>query len=135
MTAIGHTSGDITLTNQSMVLVSGKEEVAERLDSRLNIHVGEWFLNTTSYVDYMSFLIQKPFPTNLFDGMLKAVILTTPGVVSLVEYESTLDSVTRTLTVTFTVLTVEDEEIIAVGESVDAGGLAFMFYNHLGTIF
>ena len=61
--------------------------VAQAVQTRLNLWVGEWFLDVTDGTPYMQDILGRN--TN-YDFEIKARILTTPGVVSITDYTSTV---------------------------------------------
>lgn len=104
-------SGDIDLTNNIMTLTPTTEElVRNRLLITLQTYRGEWNFNIVFGVPYLS---NDNNPTQLlgktekevFDSFLQVIIIEVEGVVSLVSYTSTLDEVSRRLSVDFSVST------------------------------
>lgn len=93
-------SGDIDLSAGDFQLVEGDAAVAQHAEIRLSTLKGEWFEDTRIGVDYFDLIFVRPFNKTLVDAHLKQALLTTPGVDSIVAYASTLDTVTRQLTVT-----------------------------------
>jgi len=92
--------GDILVTNNKLTFVTGSAEVVQLLRQRLRTFLGEWFLDTTIGVPYFEEIFKKnPNPVSI-DAAFKNVILNTPGLLELSEFELDVDAATRTLTVT-----------------------------------
>ena len=99
-------SGDIEITNNNIDLVLGQEEVRQRLLQRLRTFLGEWFLDKSIGVPYFQDILVKNPNLNLVDAILKVEITETPGVLELLEYDSSLNKSTRQFSVTFTARTI-----------------------------
>ncbi len=107
------TTGDIDLTNNTMRLTQTVEELTrQRLSITLQAYKGEWIFNILFGVPYLK---NDNNPTQLLgkgtqgllDVELKRVILNTEGVLSLDEYESSLNQTTREFFVAFKATTEE----------------------------
>jgi hypothetical protein len=75
--------------------------VAQAVQTRLALWQGEWFLDTTDGTPYMQDIIG--IRTN-YDFEIRSRILNTPGVVSIVDYQSSV--INRTLSVSGTIDTI-----------------------------
>lgn len=110
------TYGDLTFTNNSLTFVEGADEVVQRLRQRLRAFLSEWFLDTSLGVPYFQEILKKNPQQGVVDAILKKHIVTTPGVIELLEYAYVVDTAGRTSTLTFKVLSVigpiELEEIL-----------------------
>lgn len=107
-------SHDLAIENFDLVLVSGVDQVIQKIGIRLKFFLGEWFLDISVGLPYYSNVLKKDFDVGLLESSFKAQILGTPGVDSLSEFDLSLQE-TRTLIVTFkaTILGEEvSEEII-----------------------
>mgnify|MGYP000170257016 CR=1 FL=1 len=91
--------GDIDLTNGSLNLVDGVDAVTQLLNQRLKFFYGEWFLNLDSGIPYFEKVFQKNPNPSVLDSLFKRVILGTPGILRLLEFQMTLDTTKRTLAV------------------------------------
>ena len=111
-------NGNLALINNDLSLISGIDRVAQKVLINLRFFYGEWFLDTTYGVKYHEEILVKNPDMSTVDGLLKAAIMDDPDVVELINYQSTLDSANRLLTVSFTIntvyglLTVENENLL-----------------------
>lgn len=94
---------DIDITNNDLTLVTGRDEIAQVLRQRLRVFLGEWFLDSREGVDYYGEVLKKAPDVGRVDTLFKNEILSSPGVIELIQYNS--DIVGRKLTVTFTART------------------------------
>lgn len=96
-----------------MVFVNGatpvtqdrRDVVAQRLKIKLMTFLGEWFLDQDIGVPYFQRIFAKQSSRASVDAIFQQQILTTEGVVQILEYNSSLESSTRTFSFTFRVLT------------------------------
>lgn len=96
---------DLEITNYDLSFVEDIDRVRQNLRIRLWFFFEEWFLDTTYGVKYYQLILVKNPNLTTVSSALKATILETEDVVSLLEYTQSFDLVTRKLTVTFTVNT------------------------------
>lgn len=90
----------------NLAFVEGQEEIAQIVKLRLQSFFGEWFLDTTRGVPYFTTIYEKKVDPSTIDNTFIGVITSTPGIISLIEYDSILDTRLRTLTITFKARTV-----------------------------
>ena len=81
------------------------DAVAQAVQTRLLLLLGEWFLDITEGMPWSTEVLGK-YTGDTYDSAIRQRILGTPGVTELTDYSSTLDSVKRTLTVTATINTI-----------------------------
>lgn len=97
--------GDYTFGNsQGNFLIDSPAAVAQRIQTRLRLLRGEWFLDDTDGTPYATEILgahTKP----LYDLAIQERVLRTEGVKGIVEYNSLLDDETRALSVTMRVNT------------------------------
>ncbi|RQV01109.1 hypothetical protein [Burkholderia cenocepacia] len=84
-------------------LVNTPDAVAQAVLTRLRLLQGEWFLDTTAGMDWPSVIGKNTQGTA--DAAIRACILGTTGVTEITAYASSIDSTSRTLTVTATIST------------------------------
>jgi len=99
---------DLDITNNEMSLVDETEEIAQMLRTRLKLYRGEWFLNTGEGVPWLQEILGKTNTKNGIESIIKDQILQTPGVKSLEEFSSEINTATRQLNVSFQVKTESD---------------------------
>lgn len=98
-------SGDLDLSTGSVRLVEGIAAVAQRIRIRLRRFRGEWFLDVNAGVPYFQDILSRKYKQALVEGILRSEILSTPGVLSILEFALDFDGRTRTLSLNFRVLT------------------------------
>lgn len=80
-----------------LLLVENQEETEQFLEQKLRTFRGEWFLNTNLGLPYFDdILVKRPNPT-LIEALLTDEILSTPGVLEILEFSLDLDKATREL--------------------------------------
>lgn len=92
---------DLLFENNSLVLVTGQQEVKQRLEQRIQTFFGEWFLNTAEGVPYYQDILIKNPNVGLVEATFKNVITLTPGVSELLEFDFTFDKQAREATLKF----------------------------------
>lgn len=107
-------TNDIQIDNNNLTLIGGREEIAQVLRQRLRVFLGEWFLDTREGIDYYGEILKKAPDPGQVDALFKNEILTSPGVIELIEFE--LDIVGRQLQLRFTART--DDGIINFDEEL-----------------
>lgn len=80
------------------------EAVAQAVQTRLKLFTGEWFLDVTDGTPYTTQILDK-YTQDQYDAAIQDRILGTPGVLQITAYSSSVNTTTRTLTVTATVET------------------------------
>lgn len=94
-------NGDMTWgSSQQNFLVNSPEAVGQLVLTRLKLLQGEWFLDKTAGVPWSTQILGRNTGST-YDQAIKACILGTQGVTSIISYSSTL--VNRKLTVTATI--------------------------------
>lgn len=89
-------------------LVNSPEAVAQAILTRLKLWLGEWFADTSDGTGWNQSIVGK-HSKNLYELTLHQRVLETPGVKSIVDFQSALDPDTRRLTVSMTVNTIFGE--------------------------
>lgn len=103
------TDNDIELVDGDLHLTLDDEAIAQHLKQRLKTFLGEWFLdNRVGIPYYQHILVKNPNPLVL-DSIFKSVILNTPGVEELTEFDIDLEPATRVMTLIFRVRTITGE--------------------------
>lgn len=92
-------------------LVDSAAAVAQIISTRLKLLQGEWMLDTTQGTPYSTQILGKHSQASA-DSALREVILDTPGVVSITNFDSMVDSLTRKYGMSCTVQTVYGETLI-----------------------
>lgn len=89
-------------------LVNSPEAVAQAILTRLKLWLGEWFADTSDGTGWNQSIVGKQ-SKNLYELTLHQRVLETPGVKSIVDFQSALDPETRRLIVSMTVNTIFGE--------------------------
>lgn len=98
---------DIKLVDNAIVLVTGIDAIRQHLKCRFLLFLGEWFLDTTIGVPYFRDILIKNPSFVVVQEVLKSVILDTPGVILLLQFDFSFESVTRVARLEFQALTLE----------------------------
>lgn len=103
------TDNDLDITNNDLTIITGLDEVTQRLRQTLKTFQGEWFLNLEAGVSYYQDILKKNPNLDVVSTVLKNAILSVPGVIDLLEFEFDFNIALRTLSVDFTVRASEGE--------------------------
>ena len=116
-------SNDIDLTSNTMRLTENTQEnTRQRVVIVLNTNKGEWDFNISFGVPWLknennNIQLLGKTSKNIIDSAIKKAVLTREGIVSISEYSSTLDKITRVLTVNLKAIT-ESGEIITLTTNI-----------------
>jgi len=97
----GTYENDLSIENNSFVILEDENAVVQNLRTRLRTYLGEWFLDTTDGMPYYQDIFKKGPDFAIVQEAFKNRILDTDGIISLDKYsfEFTDD---RTLSLEFT---------------------------------
>ena len=105
-------NGDSSFGNgQSDFLINTPEAVGQAVLSRLNLWIGEWFANTEDGTGWSTEVLGKG-TSDIYELMLRARVLGTQGVVSIISFDSTYDSDSRKLTIAIAIDTINGETTV-----------------------
>jgi len=100
---------DMVYSNGETPLTSDRNlTVAQRLKIKLQTFKGEWFLDTTIGIPYFQVIFQRGVSKATIDTIYQEAILSEPDVVSIVEFNSIIDTTTSTYQMSFKVKTNEN---------------------------
>jgi hypothetical protein len=88
------TSGDLHFLDDSLCII-------QSISNRLQFWQGEWFLDTRQGMPYFQQIFAKGVNQALIKSIFRNAILTTPGVVSVLNVDLAFNSSSRALTVTW----------------------------------
>jgi len=98
-------SNDLVIKNNNFVMVSGDDEIRQRLLTNLRTFQGEWFLDTTIGVPYFQeIFIKNPNPETVA-SFIKNEILNTEGVDDIASFSIDYDAASRKFGFIFSVKT------------------------------
>lgn len=99
-------NGDYTFgQGDNTFLVNSPETVRQAIKTRLELWQGEWFLDTNEGTTYMQSVLGKQ-QSDVASLAIRDRISTTPGVRSILSFDSAFNGDTRRLTLTATLDTV-----------------------------
>ena len=96
---------DLLVEDFDLSLVTDLERVRQNLNIRLWFFFREWFLDGTAGVRFYEYIMLKNPNLVTVASLVKATIIDTKDVFSILEYDQSFDAVSRKLTVNFTVNT------------------------------
>lgn len=97
--------------------VDQPEVVAQAIQTRLALWLGEWFLDTADGMPWNEQVLGKG-TERIRDAAVRRRILGTPGVNSIVAYKSTVDPETRKFTIETIVDTIYGQQFITASSPV-----------------
>lgn len=102
-------NGDWDMSAGELVFVNGAEEIRQFLIQKLRTVFQEWFLDARLGLPYFEQIFQKRPDPVVVESIFINEIVSTPGLVSLVEFDLNLNEVTRTLELDMRATTVDGE--------------------------
>jgi len=95
------TDYDLSITGDDLSLTTGSDAVKQHLLQRFKTFFKECFLDTSAGVPYFEqIFIKNPNP-NIIDSIFKKIIINTPGILQLLQFEIDYERSERELTLTF----------------------------------
>lgn len=104
--------GDISFSETSfkdMEIITGNEEIAQRLRIKLRSFLADWFLDLDDGIPYFQEVFTKNPSINVIRAFFKSAILSVEGVSSLLTFELDYGISERKLSLDFTALTESGE--------------------------
>lgn len=99
--------GDIATRDTHFVC--GKEQTRLNIISRLRLFLGEYFLDATLGTPWFQSILGKN-PQSIAELNIKSVILNTPGVMALSEFEYRFDAGNRKIMIAATVVDINNQQ-------------------------
>jgi hypothetical protein len=94
-------AGDLALSGGNPVLQSGPAHVRQKIASRFLWWLGEWFLDQRQGVPYYRDVFVKNPDLSVIRSVFRRVLLSTPGVLSVDEFDLIYEPADRTLAFAF----------------------------------
>ena len=94
-------TGDIEIIEGELSLTSGTDAIRQHLKQRLNTYFREWFLDQRIGIPYFEHILKKNPVPSVIDSIFKREILTTPGVIELIEFNLDFEPGLRELSLSF----------------------------------
>lgn len=98
------TAGDLELSNNELKLTEGVDAIRQHLVEKFRLYLGEYFLDTSVGVPWFQEILIKAPSFTVVQERLKAVILSTPGVLGLTRFAFDFNAVTREAALDFQAL-------------------------------
>ncbi len=111
MTALKVSGSTLATVNGRLQLVTGVEEIAQKLDVSLSLFWNEWVLNAEAGVQWFERVFVKNPNLGELQLFFRKAILEVPGIRTIETLTLDLDTATRALTITIKCKTVTDEVI------------------------
>lgn len=96
---------DIYALNGRIAVVTGADEIAQHIKTRLLLFFNEWFLDIEAGTPWFESILSKPADMHEIEPILKKRILQTPGVDELIEFDMNYTAQNRRFSVDFRVTT------------------------------
>lgn len=98
----------------NVATVIGAEAVGQHAKQRLQTFYGEWFLDNTAGVQWLSELFAKEFNPELAEAVVKNEILDTDGVTSIESFSVSFNNHTRNLQIRDVAINTVYEEVVSI---------------------
>lgn len=98
--------GDIAIVGNDVVLVTGLEEIGQRLTQRLRTFRGEPFLAQDEGVEYFEEVLKKNANSTIIESIFKRETSNTPGILEIEKFNIEKDNSTRVTTITIRAKTI-----------------------------
>jgi hypothetical protein len=108
--------GDILIENGDLVLVSGEDELRQAVAVSLRTWTDEWFLDHREGADYPGRIFGRTDPA-IRDAEIRRVLRSVDGMVTISEYQATVDAGARALSVSATLGSSEGD--ITIDETLE----------------
>ncbi len=90
-------TGDLLISGFDLVLVDGRDQVGQRLKTRLKTFLGEWFLDIDRGVPYFEDVLVKNPDMARVNAVLTQQILLDSEITSVTSFATSFDGTTRRL--------------------------------------
>lgn len=108
--ALDETTNDLFVANNSLAVVTNAKAVGQHARQRLMTYFGEWFLDTTAGVPWISEIFAKRYDPALAEAVVKGVLLDTDGIVSIDTFSVRFDKTSRGVLIRDVAVTTDYDE-------------------------
>jgi hypothetical protein len=93
---IGQPTNDLSFdANGSLIVVTDAAAVGQHVRQNLQTYYGEWFLDTSIGVPWLTQILGQRYDPALAEAVTKAAVLGTDGVTAITEFSVSFDRATR----------------------------------------
>jgi hypothetical protein len=103
--AIKLVANDISIVAGKTATLTDEDALAQILQNKLSLWLGEWTLDTTQGIDYLGLFNQKVFLEKRLTYMLRKVLLDDTRVTKIITLDVSFDRKTREISASFKVST------------------------------
>lgn len=109
---LDETTGDVVVENNTLKITQeGTESISQRLKIRLRFFFREWVLDRSKGTKWFEIVLKKNANKFSADAEIRKIVLGTPEIKSIENWNSSLDSALRTYELKFDVRTTAGETI------------------------
>jgi hypothetical protein len=101
--------GDMVIEDGEISFVTHQPAIGQHIEMRLRTFLGETVYDQSAGVPYIQVIFLKQTPLDSVQFILEQNVLSTPGVTGIEEFDLTLDSLTRGLSVVGSVTTIDGD--------------------------
>ena len=94
---------ELEFANNALTIISGEEALRQRLNNRMQLWAGEWFLEPTVGIDWLDILEAKPPDLVQTEKAIRDELLDEPAVTAVTELTLDFTRPGRRLTITWAV--------------------------------
>jgi hypothetical protein len=95
------TSNDLVLSGSDLIMLTNTDALAQVIENRLKLWLGEWFGALTSGIDYLTLFSEKQLLQEKARRIFRNAILADSRITNIKELEITYVNSTRSMTVRF----------------------------------
>jgi hypothetical protein len=107
-----NSDGDIDISNNQLHLTTDDSEaISQRLRIRLRFFYREWILDRSQGTKWFELVLIKGIDKYVADQEVRRRVEETPGIKTIIKWDSVLDERNRTYDITFSVQTDEGNEL------------------------
>ncbi len=112
--------GDLNIVNNNWFLITGKDEIMQIVRANLEAVAGEWFLDLSLGLPWFDQILEKQNSGTNLDVIFIDALKTSEGVISVINFRSSLDRVARSLFIETSFATLDG--ILEFSGSIAPGG-------------